>query len=102
MWWKKHSGYKKPLDKLKQWTEVNKMEFSKVKCEVLLLGLRGKKTHINRKCGSCVGRREGRRAWPLGASCRAGSGGAADRSPPGAPGPQPSSWASPGRSGMCP
>lgn len=46
MWWKKHSGYKKPLDKLKQWTEVNKMEFSKVKCEVLLLGLRGKKhTH---------------------------------------------------------
>ena len=43
MWWKKYSGYKKPLDKLKQWTEVNKMEFSKVKCEVLLLGLRGRK-----------------------------------------------------------
>lgn len=60
MWWKKVTlGAKKPLDKLKQWTEVNKMEFSKVKCEVLLLGLRGKKTHINRKCGSCVGRREG-------------------------------------------
>ena len=43
MWWKKYSGYKKPLDKLKQWTEVNKMEFSKVKCEVLLPGLRKKK-----------------------------------------------------------
>lgn len=45
MWWKKYSGYKKPLDKLKQWTEVNKMEFSKVKCEVLLPGLRKKNTH---------------------------------------------------------
>lgn len=28
----------KPLDKLEQWTEVNKMEFSKVKWEVLLTG----------------------------------------------------------------
>lgn len=45
MWRKKYSGYKKPLDKLKQWTEVNKMEFSKVKCEVLLPGLRKKHTH---------------------------------------------------------
>lgn len=38
MWWKKYSGYKKLLDKLEQWTEVNKMEFSRVKCEVLLTG----------------------------------------------------------------
>lgn len=38
MWWKKYSGYKKRPDKLKQWTEVNKMEFSKVKCEVWLAG----------------------------------------------------------------
>ena len=29
-----------------------------------------------------MGRREGGRAWPLRASCRAGSGGAADRQPP--------------------
>lgn len=41
-WWKKYSGYKKPLDKLEQWTEVNKMEFTEVKCEVLLTGLKKK------------------------------------------------------------
>lgn len=23
MWWKKYSGYRKPPDKLKQWTEVS-------------------------------------------------------------------------------
>lgn len=30
MWWKKYSGYKKPLDKLKQWTQVNKRECSRL------------------------------------------------------------------------
>lgn len=37
MWWKKYSRYKKPPDKLKQWTEVSKMELSEVKCEGLLI-----------------------------------------------------------------
>ena len=103
MWWKKYSGYKKPLDKLKQWTEVNKMEFSKVKCEVLLPGLRKKNTH-QPQVWERMGRRESGRAWLLGASCRADSGGAADRSAPAprASGPQPSSRAHPGRSGLFP
>lgn len=37
MWWRKLSRHKKPLDRLKQWTEVNKMESSRVKSEVLLI-----------------------------------------------------------------
>lgn len=37
MCWKKRSGHKSLPDKLEQRT-VDKMEFSKVKCEVLLAG----------------------------------------------------------------
>lgn len=56
MWWKKYSGYIKPLDKLEQWTEVNKMEFSKVKCEVLLI--------VSQTFTASVGRRHGRQGRP--------------------------------------
>lgn len=65
MWWKKYSGYKKPLDKLKQWTEVNKMEFSKVKCEVLLPGLREKK-HTSTTSVGAHGKERGREGLAAG------------------------------------
>ena len=61
MWWKKYSGYKKPPDKLKQWTEVNKMEFSKVKCEVWLAGLKKNQPQVREQLweGGREGGREG-------------------------------------------
>lgn len=49
MWWKKYSGYIKPLDKLEQWTEVITMEFSKVKCEVLLIVLKKFTASVGRR-----------------------------------------------------
>ena len=99
MWWKKYSGYKKPLDKLKQWTEVNKMEFSKVKCEVLLPGLR-KKKHTSTTSVGAHGKERGREGLAAGSllqgwlrwSCRQVA----------PPPPGPSSRARPGRSGLCP
>lgn len=56
MWWKKYSGYIKRLDKLEQWTEVNKVGFSKVKREVLLI--------VSKKFTASVGRRRGRQGSP--------------------------------------
>lgn len=68
MWWKKYSGYKKPLDKLKQWTQVNKREYSKVKYDVLLAGWK------KPPATSSVQTDAGRKAWRTGGSCRAHGG----------------------------
>lgn len=53
MQWKECPGYKEPLDKLGQWTEVNETAFSKG--QVLLAGQKRKKNH-NHKCVSGRGK----------------------------------------------